>query len=263
MLSRCGPAMVAGVLLLLIALGQLAGASVQEVKQSERQVKHSLPSISRLAPVFTPTPTSTPVSPPSDTRASRGAPPKVKLQGPAWPPPTPSRPLVEAPITPTVMLPKRFLNAIQDVTSPIIEHPASLEFPRICGNRVVWQDARYGPTDIFMADLDTGEVENVTASDTWEVLPDIDDDIVVWKDGYNGIGIHGINLATHQVTSSSGLTIAEGSGTSMGTILQRASSSLFRTQPATNGTPILMATSSSGGTVVAGTPTTITFMPTT
>ncbi|MBC8252768.1 MAG: DUF1565 domain-containing protein, partial [Ardenticatenia bacterium] len=198
MVSRFRLALATGILLLLAASGGLAGASVQQVtEQSGRQAI-------RPSPLAAPTPTPPPTLPP-DAEVSKGVPPKVKLQGPAWPLPTPSPPLIETPITPTVILPERFLNAIQDVTFPIIEHPASQEFPRISGNHVVWQDARYGPTDIFMADLDTGEIENVTASGTWEVVPDIDGDIIVWKDGYNGIGIHGINLATNQV-----FTVTEG-----------------------------------------------------
>jgi beta propeller repeat protein len=93
----------------------------------------------------------------------------------------------------------RFLAAVSEVMQPVIEHPASQEAPRISGRRVVWHDARNGPTDIFLADLDRGEIENVTATGAWEIWPDIDGDIVVWLDAYSGLGIHGVDLRTRQV----------------------------------------------------------------
>lgn len=85
-----------------------------------------------------------------------------------------------------------------DVATPVVQHPKSQEFPTVDGQRVVWQDFRTGPTDIFLADMTTNEVKNLTNTPTWEVQPDIDGDFVVWKDGYRGIGIHGLNLATGQ-----------------------------------------------------------------
>lgn len=94
-----------------------------------------------------------------------------------------------------------------DATTAVINHPANQEFPDVDGQRVVWQDFRYGPTDIFMADLNNGEITNVTNTNynRWEVQPDIDGDIIVWKDGYNGIGIHGMRLSTGKV-----FTVTEG-----------------------------------------------------
>lgn len=92
-----------------------------------------------------------------------------------------------------------------DVTIPVIDHPTSQEFPDVDGRRVVWQDFRFGPTDIFLRDLTTGVITNLTQSATWEVQPDLDGDLVVWKDGYNGIGIHGLNLVTGQI-----FTVTEG-----------------------------------------------------
>ncbi|MEZ4726013.1 MAG: CAP domain-containing protein [Caldilineaceae bacterium] len=82
---------------------------------------------------------------------------------------------------------------------PVIQHGASQEFPAVDGQRVVWQDARSGPTDIFLLDLASGEPVNVTSSPTWEVQPAIDENWIVWKDGYAGIGIHGIDLTTNRV----------------------------------------------------------------
>lgn len=116
---------------------------------------------------------------------------------PAWPPPPSQTPETASPrqVTPR----QNLRRAVQDVTYPVLEHPASQESPRIADHRVVWQDARYGPTDIFMKDLETGVIENATTSGTWEVLPDIDADVIVWKDGYNGIGIHGVDLSSGEV----------------------------------------------------------------
>lgn len=90
-------------------------------------------------------------------------------------------------------------------SNPVLIHPASQEFPTIAGQRIVWQDARSGPTDIFMRDLNAAEPVNITKSATWEVQPAIDGDYIVWKDGYAGIGIHGINL-----TSSTIFTVTSG-----------------------------------------------------
>ena len=67
------------------------------------------------------------------------------------------------------------------------------------GRRVVWQDERFGPADIFLANLDTGEIRNLTESEQWEALPDISGDIVVWRDGYAGLGIHGVDLGSNAV----------------------------------------------------------------
>lgn len=92
-----------------------------------------------------------------------------------------------------------------DPATPVIQHPASQEFPDVDQQRVVWQDFRFGPTDIFMADLQTHTIVNLTQTDTWEVQPDLDGNIVVWKDGYHGIGIHGRNMATGQT-----FTVTEG-----------------------------------------------------
>jgi beta propeller repeat protein len=82
----------------------------------------------------------------------------------------------------------------EDWTQPVLLHPATQALPAIDGRRVVWQDERFGPAEIFLADLDTGEVRNLTDSSMWEAAPAISGDYVVWKDGYAGIGIHGVDL---------------------------------------------------------------------
>ncbi|MCE7986420.1 MAG: hypothetical protein DYG89_35055 [Caldilinea sp. CFX5] len=87
--------------------------------------------------------------------------------------------------------------AVQEQSKPVITHWASQEFPAVDGSRVVWQDARFGATDIFLRDLtNNAPPVNLTQSHSWEVQPAIDGDLVVWKDGYAGVGIHGINLTT-------------------------------------------------------------------
>jgi len=96
-----------------------------------------------------------------------------------------------------VTLPTVQASDVENQSTPVILHPSSQEFPDVDGKRVVWQDARSGPTDIFMYDMDKGETVNVTQSPTWEVQPAIDGNIIVWKDGYKGIGIHGVDLATN------------------------------------------------------------------
>lgn len=108
-------------------------------------------------------------------------------------------PALAAPPAPRTLAP--------DMTTPVILHPASQEMPDVDGRRVVWQDFRYGPTDIFMMDLDSSEITNLTRTllDQWEIFPDLDGDLVVWKDGYNGLGIHGMRLSTGQV-----FTVTEG-----------------------------------------------------
>lgn len=88
----------------------------------------------------------------------------------------------------------------QAQSTPVITHWASQEIPAVDGQRVAWQDARFGPTDIFLRDLaSNAQPVNLTHSDTWEVQPAIDGDDVVWKDGYAGIGIHGLSLTTSTI----------------------------------------------------------------
>lgn len=84
-------------------------------------------------------------------------------------------------------------------SNPVLIHPASQEFPAVAGQRVVWQDARFGPTDIFIRDLNAAEPVNLTKSSTWEVQPALDGDYIIWKDGYAGIRLHGIDLTTSTI----------------------------------------------------------------
>ncbi|MFZ4656902.1 MAG: CAP domain-containing protein [Caldilineaceae bacterium] len=90
--------------------------------------------------------------------------------------------------------------ALQEQSKPVIIHWASQEFPAVDGSRVVWQDARFGATDIFLRDLTNNTPPvNLTQSNSWEVQPAIDGDLVVWKDGYVGVGIHGLNLTSQTI----------------------------------------------------------------
>lgn len=79
---------------------------------------------------------------------------------------------------------------------PVLVHKATQEFADIDGGRVVWQDARTGPTDIYLWSPTQPNGVNLTNSPQWEVYPDLDGDLVIWKDGYRGIGIHGLNIVS-------------------------------------------------------------------
>jgi len=94
-----------------------------------------------------------------------------------------------------ILLPSRVYGWGNDTPAlalPLIANPASQEFPDIDDGRVVWQDARAGATDIYL--WSAANVRNLTNSSEWEVQPAVDGDWVVWKDGYQGIGIHGVNV---------------------------------------------------------------------
>ena len=82
-----------------------------------------------------------------------------------------------------------------DLVKPVLVDPSTQTAPAIDGRRVVWQDERFGAADIYLADLDTGTIRNLTNSHQWEAIPDISGNYVVWRDGYTGIGIHGIDIS--------------------------------------------------------------------
>lgn len=82
------------------------------------------------------------------------------------------------------------------LVKPVLVHPSTQTAPAIDGRRVVWQDERSGPADIYLADLDTGAIRNLTNSYQWEAIPDISGNYVVWLDGYMGMGIHGVDIST-------------------------------------------------------------------
>ena len=73
--------------------------------------------------------------------------------------------------------------------------PSTQTAPAIDGRRV-WRTSVRGPADIYLADLDRGTIRNLTNSYQWEAIPDISGNYVVWRDGYTGIGIHGIDIST-------------------------------------------------------------------
>lgn len=58
------------------------------------------------------------------------------------------------------------------------------EFPRISGRRVVWEDYRNQPSQIWTLDLDSGGPEPVSPSPTGanQVLPAIDNEKIVWTE---------------------------------------------------------------------------------
>jgi beta propeller repeat protein len=103
-------------------------------------------------------------------------------------------------IKPALARPTLQPTTVQEESKPVITHWASQEFPAVDGQRVVWQDARFGATDIFLRDLTNNAPPiNLTQSHGWEVQPAIDGDLVVWKDGYAGIGIHGLTLTSSTI----------------------------------------------------------------
>jgi beta propeller repeat protein len=90
--------------------------------------------------------------------------------------------------------------------------------PRIHGTKVVYQDLRYGDSDImgswehgvvFVYDLETKERKQITNQDWISAYPDVYGDIVVWadyrdsanpndKNSLSGVEIWGYNLETKQ-----------------------------------------------------------------
>jgi beta propeller repeat protein len=82
----------------------------------------------------------------------------------------------------------------EEPPKPVFPYNAAQEFPVINAGRVVWQDARAGATDIYLWSAVAAAPRNLTNSSGWEVQPALDGDLVVWKDGDQGIGIHGLNL---------------------------------------------------------------------
>ncbi len=98
-------------------------------------------------------------------------------------------------------------NITTQLTVPVFANYAAQEFPDVDKGRIVWQDARAGATDIYLWSPDlsaastssAGTIRNLTNSNEWEVQPAIDGDWVVWKDGYQGIGIHGVNLQSGEL----------------------------------------------------------------
>jgi beta propeller repeat protein len=59
-------------------------------------------------------------------------------------------------------------------------NPAAQETPSISGNRVVWVDYRSGGAGIYLADLTTGTTTEVTPPGTWNVIPAIAGDRIVY-----------------------------------------------------------------------------------
>jgi len=99
--------------------------------------------------------------------------------------------------------------------------------PRVHGNRIVYQDLRFGDNDpmgnwnhsaVFMYDLDTEETTQIAGGDWIACYPDVHDDIIVWQDyrastdpnngnDFSGVEIWGYNLTTEtefQITNLPG-----------------------------------------------------------
>lgn len=83
----------------------------------------------------------------------------------------------------------------------ITNNPNTQAYPKIFGNRVVWQDNRYGNYDIFSYDITTASTTRITTSTSQEQFPDIYGDKVIWQDFRNGNDdIYMYDFATSQET---------------------------------------------------------------
>lgn len=86
------------------------------------------------------------------------------------------------------------------VATPLLSQRATQELADVDAGRVVWQDARFGASEIYLWTPTAPSGINLTNTpDEWEAQPDLEGDLVVWKDGYQGMGIHGLNLTTQRV----------------------------------------------------------------
>jgi beta propeller repeat protein len=82
---------------------------------------------------------------------------------------------------------------------PVLHHPSSQSFAAVDGERIVWQDDRFGPAEIYLLEPNHTVPRNLTNSEAWEAEPALAGDWVVWRDGYQKIGIHGLNLRTMEL----------------------------------------------------------------
>ena len=60
-----------------------------------------------------------------------------------------------------------------DLVQPVLVDSSTQTAPAIDGRRVVWQDERFGAADIFLADLDTGTIHNLTNNKTSFLVSDV------------------------------------------------------------------------------------------
>lgn len=78
-------------------------------------------------------------------------------------------------------------------TTAVINHAASQTVPAIDHNRVVWQDERFGPADIFLADLATGAAYTIAEGHSDVHKPKIAGHFVVWA-GSSPKKLSGVSL---------------------------------------------------------------------
>lgn len=77
------------------------------------------------------------------------------------------------------------LNLGEGDTALICNASGDQTYLSISGDKIVWQDNRYGDWDIFMYDISTGEEKEICNVSGDQVRPRISGDIIVWADGRN------------------------------------------------------------------------------
>jgi len=77
-------------------------------------------------------------------------------------------------------------NLATGVESAVCTNTGDQYNPAVAGNRVFWQDARYGNWDVFMKDLTTGVETRLTTNSAQQSWPSASGDMVVWKDAREG-----------------------------------------------------------------------------
>ncbi len=74
-------------------------------------------------------------------------------------------------------------------------------YPKIYGDKIVWQDNRNGEWDIYMYNISSGIETRITLHTAPQEYPDIYGDKIVWQDNRNGNGdIYMYDLTTKQET---------------------------------------------------------------
>jgi len=78
--------------------------------------------------------------------------------------------------------------------------------PRIDGNLVVYQDDSAGNSDVYLLNLDTGDVTPIATTPDPETRPDIHGDSIVWSKG-NEIELYTISTAVTETIAFGGFPL--------------------------------------------------------